>query len=117
MKKAALISSALGFTLAASAGFSLFAQNKTFNGVVMDSPCALLGGHDKMAQKGESDKDCTLRCVKAGGKYALFNPADKSWYTLDDQKKAEAFAGEKVVVTGTADAATKTLKIATIKKA
>jgi hypothetical protein len=117
MKKIAIISSALLFILALSISFNLFAQNKSFTGEVMDSPCALLGGHDKMAQKGESDKDCTLRCVKAGGKYALFNAADKSWYTLDDQKKAEAFAGQKVVVTGAADAATKTLKVATIKAA
>jgi hypothetical protein len=115
--KRALISSGLVFSLAAGLTFSLFAQSKTFTGMVMDSPCALLGGHDKMAQKGESDKDCTLRCVKAGGKFSLFNPADKSWYTLDDQKKAEAFAGQKVVVTGTADASTKTLKVATIKAA
>src|SRR4051812_42497283 len=117
MKKLALMSGAMILALMVSLTFNLFAQNKSFNGVVMDSPCALLGGHDKMAQKGESDKDCTTRCVKAGGKYALFNPADKSWYTLDDQKKAEAFAGAKVVVTGTADASTKTLKVATIKAA
>ena len=36
---------------------------------------------------------------------------------LDDQKKAEAFAGAKVIVTGTNDAATKTIRIATIKPA
>jgi uncharacterized protein DUF5818 len=116
MKKLAIVSSAALFCLAV--GLTLAAQKTaTYTGAVMDSPCALLGGHDKMAQKGENDKDCTLRCVKAGGKFALADAANKTWYTLDDQKKAEAFAGQKVTVTGTLDAATKTLKIATIKAA
>ena len=118
MKQMAIASSAALFCLAAGLAVSLSAQKAaTFTGVVMDSPCALLGGHDKMALKGENDKDCTLRCVKAGGKFALNDTANKTWYTLDDQKKAEAFAGAKVTVTGTADAATKTIKIATIKAA
>jgi type 1 fimbria pilin len=116
MKKLAIASSAATFFLAAGLALSLSAQKAaTFKGEVMDSPCALLGGHDKMAQKGESAKDCTLRCVKAGGKFSLFDAANKTWYQLDDQKKAEPFAGKKVTVTGTADAATKTIKVATIK--
>ena len=116
MKKLAIASAAALLCMAAGLTVSLSAQKPaTFKGEVMDSPCALLGGHDKMAQQGESAKDCTLRCVKAGGKFSLFNPADKSWYQLDDQKKAEPFAGQKVTVTGTADAATKTIKVATIK--
>ena len=118
MKKLAVGSCVALFCLAAGLAGTLSAQKTaTYTGAVMDSPCALLGGHDKMAQKGESDKDCTLRCVKAGGKFALSDAANKTWYTLDDQKKAEPFAGMKVTVTGTVDAATKTLKIVTIKKA
>jgi type 1 fimbria pilin len=118
MKKLAIISSAALFCLALGLTVSLSAQKTaTYKGEVMDSPCALLGGHSAMAQKGESDKDCTLRCVKAGGKFALFNPADKSWFTLDTQQKAEPFAGMMVTVTGTVDAATKTLHITTIKAA
>jgi hypothetical protein len=118
MKKLTLIGTAALFCLTAGLASRLLAQKPaTYTGAVMDSPCALLGGHDKMAQKGENDKDCTLRCVKAGGKYALEDAANKTWYTLDDQKKAEPFAGMKVTVTGTVDTATKTLKIVTIKKA
>ena len=118
MKNLIITGSAALFCLVGGLTGALSAQKAaTFTGVVMDSPCALLGGHDKMALKGENDKDCTLRCVKAGGKFALMDAANKTWYTLDDQKKAEAFAGAKVVVTGTADTATKTLKIATIKAA
>jgi hypothetical protein len=118
MKKLAIASSAALFCMAVGLAGSLSAQKATsYTGAVMDSPCALLGGHDKMAQKGESDKECTLRCVKAGGKFSLADAANKTWYTLDDQKKAEPFAGMKVTVTGTVDAATKTLHIVTIKKA
>jgi hypothetical protein len=119
MRKLAIVSSAAIFCcLVVGLAVSLSAQKAaTFTGEVMDSPCALLGGHDKMAQKGESAKDCTLRCVMGGGKFALMDAANKTWYQLDDQKKAQPFAGAKVIVTGTADAATKTIKVATIKAA
>jgi hypothetical protein len=105
---AALLSLAVGLAAQRSA---------TFTGEIVDSPCAILGGHEKMALKGENDKDCTIRCVKMGGKYALLDTANKTWYQLDNQKKAEAFAGAKVTVTGTHDAATKTIRVADIKPA
>ena len=89
--------------------------DSTFTGEIMDSQCALLGGHAKMEKKGESAKDCTIRCVGIGGKYVLFDAAKKTRLQLDDQKKAEMFAGAKVTVTGTLDATTKTVKVATIK--
>jgi hypothetical protein len=89
----------------------------SFTGQIMDSQCALLGGHEKMISKGESARDCTIRCVGIGGKYVLYDAAKKTRYQLDDQKKAEMFAGTKVTVTGTFDAASKTIKIATIKPA
>lgn len=92
-------------------------KDASYTGEIMDSQCALLGGHMKMMQKGESAKDCTMRCVGIGGSYVLFNSATKMRYQLDDQKKAEAFAGAKVTVTGTFDAASKTIHIATIKAA
>ena len=118
MKRLAIISSAALFCLAVGLAVGLSAQqNATITGDIVDSPCAILGGHDKMALKDENNKDCTVRCVKMGGKYALVDTANKTWYNLDDQKKAEAFAGAKVTITGTADKATKLLKIVTIKAA
>jgi hypothetical protein len=89
----------------------------SYNGEIMDSQCALLGGHSKMMAKGESAKDCTIRCVGIGGKYVLFDAAKKTRYQLDDQKKAEMFAGAKVTVSGSFDPATKTIKVDTIKPA
>ena len=68
MKRLAIVSSAALFSLALGVAGSLSAQKTaTYTGPVMDSPCALLGGHMAMAQKGESEKDCTVRCVKGAG--------------------------------------------------
>jgi hypothetical protein len=98
------------------ASLSIFAQApQSYKGEIMDSQCAALGGHSIMEQKGESPKDCTNRCVGMGGRYTLFDPATKTAYQLDDAKKAAAFAGAKVTVTGTLNAATKTIKVASIK--
>jgi hypothetical protein len=98
---------------------------KTFTGEIMDSQCAMNGSHAEMLKKeGMADKDpsdpmakkmCTQNCVKMGGKYVLFNPADKSVYELDDQKKPEQFAGENVKVKGTLEG--KTIHVQSITKA
>jgi hypothetical protein len=98
------------------ASLSMFAQGpQTFKGEIIDSQCAALGGHQIMEQKGESSKDCTTRCVNMGGKYTLFDATTKTAYQLDDQKKSASFAGAKVAVTGTLDASTKTIHVASIK--
>jgi Protein of unknown function (DUF5818) len=91
----------------------------TFTGEIMDSQCAKGGGHESMFKKlGTNDaKECTLGCVKAGGKFVLFQGASKTFYWLDDQKKPEPFAGQKVQVTGNLDKATKTIHVADIKAA
>lgn len=104
--------------LSLSVGYAAPKQKtRTFNGQIMDNMCAMLGGHSKMAMKGESAKDCTLRCVKLGGKFVLYNSKTKTMYQLDDQKKPIPFAGEKVKVTGTYDRAAKTIHIVKISRA
>jgi hypothetical protein len=116
MKKFLIASLASASLLAVS--FSLAAQKpQTFTGEIMDQQCALLGGHSLMQQKGESPKDCTIRCVGMGGKYVLFDAGSKTVYQLDDQKKPQAFAGDKVQVTGTYDASSKTIHVSGIKAA
>jgi hypothetical protein len=92
-------------------------KDESFNGEIMDSQCALLKGHEKMVQKGESAKDCSIRCVALGGKYVLFDRAKNMRYQLDDQKKAQMFTGAKVTVMGTYDTATKTIHATDIKPA
>jgi hypothetical protein len=103
------------------------AKDKTFTGEIMDSQCAKNSSHAMMLKKeGMGDKDpndpmvkqmCTKNCVKMGGKYVLYDAAKKAVYELDDQQKPEALAGQKVRVTGTLDAATKTIHVTDIKAA
>lgn len=95
---------------------SLAAQKaQTFTGEIMDQQCALLGGHSAMMNQGESAKDCANRCVSIGGKYVLFDGANKTVYQLDDQKKAQPFAGAKVKVTGTYDTSSKTIHVVNVQ--
>ena len=96
------------------------AQDRTFNGEIMDSACAKMGSHDGM-MKGHADikdaKGCTLGCVKGGAKFVLYDAASKTVYELDDQQKPMQFAGEKVKVMGTVDKATNTIHVTDIKGA
>ena len=85
----------------------------------MDSACAKAGNHDAMINSGKMKdaKSCTLGCVKGGAKLVLYDSSTKTAYELDDQKKSEQFAGEKVTVTGTVDKANNTIHVAKIAKA
>jgi hypothetical protein len=70
-------------------------QQKTFTGHIGDAMCGL-----KHGMEGQSDKDCTLMCVKAGSEYILADREAGKVYKLSDQKTPEKFAGQKVKVTG-----------------
>jgi len=84
------------FLLAAGLAATAKAATRTFVGSIGDSMCGL-----KHMMPGQSDKDCTLECVKAGSKYVLADVANGKVYQLSDQKKPAQFAGQKVKVTGT----------------
>ena len=88
---------------------------ETISGEIMDSQCALLGGHDKMIHEGQTEKECTNACVAIGGKYVLYDAAKKMTYQLDNQKMPVKFAGAKVKVTGDYDESTKTIKVTKIE--
>jgi Protein of unknown function (DUF5818) len=91
----------------------------SFSGEIMDSMCAGMGGHEQMLQGGKvkNARECTLECVKMGAKFVLYNPETKTTYQLDDQKKPEQFAGEKVTVAGTLDPSTNTIHVENITAA
>jgi hypothetical protein len=95
------------------------AKTRTFSGNIMDSQCSKMGSHEAMKKKAgiATDAECTKQCVSMGGKYVLYNPATKTVYQLDDQKKPEEFAGEKVTVKGAYDKATKTIHVESIEAA
>jgi hypothetical protein len=88
----------------------LSAADKTFTGTITDSMC----GKDHAAMRMGTDAKCTVACVKAGAKYALYD--GKKAYTLSDQTAPEKFAGQKVTVTGLLDQAG-TLQVTKIETA
>jgi hypothetical protein len=84
----------------------------TLHGAIMDSQCAYnvhsdAHSHDWMTKRGvqgaNDEESCTQHCVKdMGGSYVLV--VKKDVYKLDDQIKAEQFAGKKVKINGSLDA-------------
>ena len=91
------------------------AQGKrTFSGIITDSMCAR-ADHSKM-QMGPTDAQCTLACISEhDATYILYD--GKEAFNLSEQKKPEKFAGQKVTVTGTLDAKTKTIQVDSISAA
>lgn len=78
---------------------------KTFTGEVTDTICASTGSHAQMMAKmqsmGKDKETCTKQCAQMGAKYVLYDAANKAVYSLDNQSKAQTFAGRKVRVEGT----------------
>ncbi len=88
----AVLATALSAAMLLAAGA---AKGKSWTGTVSDAMCG-----KKHGMGGMSDKDCTLACVKKGGKYALV-VGDKV-YTMEGRTDGLAeHAGGKAKVTGT----------------
>jgi uncharacterized protein DUF5818 len=86
-------------------------RKQTFTGTITDNMCAK-AGHAQM-RMGPTDAECTTACVSAhGATYVLYD--GKEVYALGDQRTPEKFAGQKVRVTGTLDAKTKTIQVDSI---
>ena len=98
------------------------AGEKTFEGEIADTQCAL-GVHSlnqshkemiDMGSAGKTSADCARYCVKErGGRYVLQNKHNV--YKLDNQELAEKNAGLKVKVTGTLDSKTNTIQVRTME--
>jgi len=78
---------------------------RTFTGIVTDKMC----GADHTAMNVKPDARCVRECVKAGSQYALVEGGNV--YLLGNTKAADAFAGQKVKVSGTLDAKTNTIQV------
>jgi hypothetical protein len=86
------------------------AQERAFVGIVSDSVCALSHGSMRM---GPTDAECAQACVEEHD--ATFVLVDeKTVYKLSDQRAPKPFAGKKVKVVGTLDAATRTINVTSI---
>lgn len=55
--------------------------------------------------------------AKRGEKFVLREDSGRSMYDLDDQTSAGKFAGKRVKVTGTLDAANNTIHVQTLEEA
>jgi hypothetical protein len=96
----------------------------TLQGSILDSQCAYnvhseSHSHDWMIKRGVQnaydEKSCTVHCVKdMGGSYVLV--VKKEIYRLDDQDKAEQFAGKNVKALGTLDLKSHTLHVVDIQE-
>jgi len=80
-------------------------DSQVFTGEISDALCAKDGSHEKMMDEmksmGRDKQSCARKCTQLGTKYVLFDPSKKTVYNLDDQDKADTFAGRKVRVKGT----------------
>ncbi len=101
----------LVLSLLAVASLSAGQSAQTFTGVITDEVCAI-DGHSRM-RMGATDAECAKACVLYHD--AAYVLADGSnVYKLSDQKKPEAFAGQKVRIVGALDAKTKTIRVDSI---
>jgi hypothetical protein len=95
---------------------------KTFEGEIADSQCAL-GVHSlhqshkemiDMGSAGKTSSDCARYCVKErGGRFVL--QSKHNVYKLDNQELAEKSAGVKVKVIGSLDPKTNTIQVRAIE--
>mgnify|MGYP001115207497 CR=1 FL=1 len=102
------------FAVLLSAGLlAVAADQQTFVGVVTDTMC----GADHKHMGITPDSKCVRDCVRLhkGVKYALYD--GKNLYVLSDQKTPEAFAAQKVKITGKLFAKTRILRVDKIEAA
>jgi len=105
----ALLLAGLVLTTLALVGLALAWPNaglRTFIGEIQDSTCAGTAAH--------VERECALKCVHHGAKWALYDPSRKEIYQLDEQKMCGNFAGQQVMVRGTLDKLTKTIHVVKI---
>ena len=96
-------------------GLSAWAAPQTLTGQISDSMCGK--SHAGMGEMGKNPKECTLGCVKSGGKY-VFVSGDKV-YDIRNQNFAAlaANAGGSVQLTGDIDKDGKTITVSKIAPA
>jgi len=96
------------------------AQGTTYNGEITDEKLNCVQNPIKAADGIKDKTACVLywaHSVTPGEKYVLYDEATKTTYQLDDQVMVQPYVAEKVVVTGTLNAATKTIHVTGIKAA
>ena len=89
-------------------------QPTTFQGTIIDAECARVG-HASM-RMAETDAECAKACVLSHDSAYLLQDGAVV-YRLSDQRAAEQFAGQQVIVAGTVDEKTRTIRVDSISAA
>jgi energy-converting hydrogenase Eha subunit E len=84
---------------------------QVFKGQITRCMCAAPGQRAATPDKSGPIGACSVSCGKKGVKYLLSEPANDATYLLDKQREARQFAGQFVVVMGTLDAASGTIRV------
>lgn len=91
----------------------------TFKGEIADEQLNCVQTPMKVSQDIKDKTSCVLyyaHFVKPASKYVLYDSATKTTYQLDDQDVVQPYVGAKnVQITGTLDAATKTIRVKEVK--
>ena len=91
----------------------------TFKGELADEQLNCIQTLVKAPLEIKDKTSCMLyfaHFVKPGSKYVLYDPETKTKYQLDDQDLVQPYVGAKnVQITGTLDAATKTIHVKEIR--
>lgn len=92
----------LTLVLSAAASMMGFAADQTFTGRISDSMCG--ASHAKMKAAHEdakmTDRDCTLACIKGGGKYVFVQAGMVYQISNQDFSGLKEYAGDTVRLTG-----------------
>ena len=122
MKKISMsvMSLLLGFTMTQAA-------EKTWTGKISDNMCgashkAMIAGHQKageMSKQSEkdADHDCTLACVKQGGKYVFVSQGKVFEISNQNLPALEEHAGHSVKLSGELAADGKTIEVSKVTMA
>lgn len=82
----------------------------TVTGYITDSHCKGEG-----AKEGHTE--CALKCAREkGATLGVWDASASKFFAVDDQKKAEEFAGQMVTVKGVIDEEAGTIKVASMTK-
>jgi hypothetical protein len=95
------------------------AQGATFKGEITDEHLNCVQTPVKAVEGITKKEGCVLywaHFAKPPSKFVLYDAVTKTTYQLDDQNSVQPYVGETVQITGTLNAATKTIHITGIKK-
>jgi uncharacterized protein YdeI (BOF family) len=101
--------------LSVAFGFCFLAASP--NGNSLHASPARASVSQQQPQEQTQVRAFTGTIAKSGDKFVLREDSGRSLYDLDDQTSAGKFAGKKVKVTGTLDAANNTIHVQTIEEA